>query len=96
MTSIFQNENIATNVLNYLALKDSLSLSSVNKEMYKIKLNPAHNSIINTHYRNLVFKEIYFNDLDDEEKSKNKFCLKIKLSLSFTIKQLLFKSKNLS
>ena len=72
MTSIFQNEIIATNVLNYLALKDSLSLSSVNKEMYKIKLNPAHNSIINTHYRNLVFKEIYFNDLDDEEKAKNK------------------------
>ena len=72
MKSIFQVENIATNVSNYLQLKGLLFLSSVNKELYYTKLNPVHNSIVNTHYRDLVFKEIYFNDLDDEEKAKNK------------------------
>ena len=72
MKSIFQVENIATNVSNYLQLKGVLFLSSVNKELYYTKLNPVHNSIVNTHYRDLVFKEIYFNDLDDEEKAKNK------------------------
>lgn len=72
MKSIFQVENIATNVSNFLQLKGLLFLSSVNKELYYTKLNPVHNSIVNTHYRDLVFKEIYFNDLDDEEKAKNK------------------------
>ena len=72
MKSIFQVENIATNVSNFLQLKGLLFLSSVNKELYYTKLNPVHNSIVNTHYRDLVFKEIYFNDLDDEEKVKNK------------------------
>ena len=72
MKSIFQVENIATIVSNYLPLKGLLFLSSVNKELYYTKLNPVHNSIVNTHYRDLVFKEIYFNDLDDEEKAKNK------------------------
>ena len=72
MKSIFQVENIATNVSKYLQLKGLLFLSSVNKELYYTKLNPVHNSIVNTHYRDLVFKEIYFNDLDDEEKAKNK------------------------
>ena len=72
MKSIFQVENIATNVSNYLQLKGLLFLSSVNKELYYTKLNPVHNSIVNTHYRDLVFKELYFNDMDDEEKSKNK------------------------
>ena len=71
MKSIFQVENIATNVSSYLS-KELLFLSSVNKELYYTKLNPVHNSIVNTHYRDLVFKEIYFNDLDDEEKVKNK------------------------
>ena len=71
MKSIFQVENIATNVSSYLS-KELLFLSSVNKELYYTKLNPVHNSIVNTHYRDLVFKEIYFNDLDDEEKAKNK------------------------
>ena len=72
MKSIFQVENIATNVSNFLQLKGLLFLSSVNKELYYTKLNPVHNSIVNTHYRDLVFKEIYFNDMDDEEKAKNK------------------------
>ena len=71
MKSIFQVENIATNVSSYLS-KELLFLSSVNKELYYTKLNPVHNSIVNTHYRDLVFKEIYFNDMDDEEKAKNK------------------------
>ena len=72
MKSIFESEIITTYVAKYLTLKNLLFLSSVNKEMYNSKLNPVRNSIVNTHYRNLVFKEIYFNEMNEEENAKNK------------------------
>ena len=72
MTSIFNNEIIVTNISKYLNLKELLLFSSVNKAMYFTKLNPVYNSIVNSHYRTLIFNKFYLNDLDDNEKAKNK------------------------
>ena len=72
MTSIFNNEMIVTNISKYLNLKELLLFSSVNKAMYAMKLNPVYNSIVNSHYRTLIFNKFYLNDLDDNEKAKNK------------------------
>ena len=71
MTSIFNNEMIVTNISNYLNLKEILLFSSVNKAMYFKKLNPVYNSIVNSHYRSLIFDKFYLNDLDDNKKAKN-------------------------
>ena len=72
MTSIFNNEIIVTNISKYLNLKELLLFSSVNKAIYFTKLNPVYNSIVNSHYRTLIFNKFYLNDLDDNEKAKNK------------------------
>ena len=72
MTSIFNNEIIVTNISKYLNLKELLLFSSVNKAMYFTKLNPVYNSLVNSHYRTLIFNKFYLNDLDDNEKAKNK------------------------
>lgn len=72
MTLVFYNEIILTNISDYLTLHDLLSFSSINKTLYYQKLNPEYNSVINTLYRKLVLKKIYFSQLLGEIKAQKK------------------------
>ena len=72
MTSIFSYEIIVTTISKYLNLKENIRFSSINRELYFTKLNPKYNAIINTLYRQLLFTQIYLNDMNNEDIAKNK------------------------
>lgn len=72
MTSIFNSKIIVTTISKYLNLKEIIQFSSVNREIYFTKLNPKYNIIINTLYRQLIFTQIYLNEMDNKEIAKNK------------------------
>ena len=72
MTSIFSYEIIVTTISKYLNLKENIRFSSINRELYFTKLNPKYNAIINTLYRQLLFTQIYLNDMNNKEIAKNK------------------------
>ena len=66
MISMFNVENVLTNVSKYLIPKELLLFSSINKCLYFTKLNPMYNPIINSLYRFHVLKEIYFSEFDED------------------------------
>ena len=70
INNALKSQIIPTYISKYATSNDLLSFSSINREMYFTKLNPKYNPIINTLYRELVCKKMYYSELIDEDDLK--------------------------
>lgn len=68
---MFNSEIILTKFSEYLDPKTLVSFSSINKTIYNEKLNPKCNCVINSLFRYLVFKLIYFNEFEEDIGNNN-------------------------